>query len=257
VTLLSTKATELVGRPYTLITGAGSGFGRAIAQKLAPFRDLILSDVELPKIESTMHVCADPERHRVWVQDLNQVEAVSESLNSYLRSSEITVDQFVHSAGVFGVQLARSADITFTTKLFNVNVFAVSEIVRSLTQTTINKNTLRSMVFVSSINSRLGAKGFSVYSASKGALNSLMVSLAVELAPKVRVNTVAPSVIETDMNKQHFCDPAFVASMKASHPLGLGRAEDVAGAVEFLLSDRAKWITGQEIAVDGGRLASK
>jgi NAD(P)-dependent dehydrogenase (short-subunit alcohol dehydrogenase family) len=257
VTLLNINATDLVGQTYTLITGAGSGFGRAIAQKLAPVRDLILSDIDIGKVESTLAVCADPERHMVWAQDLNRVETVSESLNSYLRSREINVDQFIHSAGVFGVQLVRAADIAFTTKLFNVNLFAVIEIVKSLTQTAINKGALRSIVLVSSINSRLGAKGFSVYAASKGALNSLSISLAVELAPRIRVNTVSPSVIETDMNKQHFCDPEFVALMKASHPLGLGRPEDVAGAVEFLLSDRAKWITGQEIVVDGGRLASK
>ena len=246
-----------MAQSYTLITGAGSGFGRAIAQKLAPVRNLILSDVDTEKIQSTLVVCANPERHIAWEQDLNQVETVSQSLTSFLGSRDINIDQFVHSAGVFGVQLVRAANIAFTTKLFNVNLFAVIEIVKSLTQTSINKGALRSVVLVSSINGRLGAKGFAAYAASKGALNSLAISLAIELAPRVRVNTVSPSVIETEMNKQHFNNPEFVARMKASHPLGLGNPEDVAGAVEFLLSDRAKWITGQDIAVDGGRLASK
>jgi NAD(P)-dependent dehydrogenase (short-subunit alcohol dehydrogenase family) len=121
----------------------------------------------------------------------------------------------------------------------------------------VNKGALRSITFISSTNSRLGANGYSAYAASKAALNALSLSLAVELGPAVRVNAVLPGIIETEMNKDHFANPEFAASMRATHPLGLGRPEDVADAVEFLASDRARWITGQEIVVDGGRSASK
>jgi NAD(P)-dependent dehydrogenase (short-subunit alcohol dehydrogenase family) len=55
------------------------------------------------------------------------------------------------------------------------------------------------------------------------------------------------------MTKQYFARPDFMASVQADYPLGLGRPEDVADAVEFLSSDRARWITGQEIVVDGGK----
>jgi len=59
------------------------------------------------------------------------------------------------------------------------------------------------------------------------------------------------------MNTELFADPDFVASTEATHPLGLGKPEDIADAIEFLSSDKARWITGQELAVDGGRLARK
>jgi NAD(P)-dependent dehydrogenase (short-subunit alcohol dehydrogenase family) len=59
------------------------------------------------------------------------------------------------------------------------------------------------------------------------------------------------------MNREEFSKPEFVASIKAMHPLGLGRSDDVADAVEFLISDRARWISGHELVVDGGRLAGK
>jgi NAD(P)-dependent dehydrogenase (short-subunit alcohol dehydrogenase family) len=85
----------------------------------------------------------------------------------------------------------------------------------------------------------------------------MTLSLAAELAPMVRVNSVLPGTVSTGMNTELFADPNFVAATEASHPLGLGRPEDIAEAVEFLSSDSARWITGQELAVDGGRLARK
>ena len=77
----------------------------------------------------------------------------------------------------------------------------------------------------------------------------MSLSLAVELAPKVRVNAVLPGIIETQMTQEYFTNTDFVAY----YPLGFGRPEDVADMVEFLISDRARWITGQEFVVDGGR----
>ena len=139
------------------------------------------------------------------------------------------------------------------TRLFNVNLFSAMEIIRPLTQKRVNQGALRTITFISSISPRVGASGYFAYGASKGAVNAFSLALAVELAPAVRVNAVLPGIIGTEMNTEHFADAGFVEWVRATHPLGLGRPEDVAEAVEFLSSDRARWITGQEIVVDGGR----
>jgi NAD(P)-dependent dehydrogenase (short-subunit alcohol dehydrogenase family) len=238
---------------YTLITGATSGFGRSIALKLAPSRRLVIAGRNAEKLEALRSTCEAPERHLLWVQDLSQLEGIGEALTSLLIGKDIGIDHFIHSAGVLGIQYARAIDMAFVTRMFNINVFSAMEIIRPLVQKKVNKGALRSIILISSIASRVGAKGYSAYAASKGAVNALSLSLAVELAPSVRVNAVLPGIIGTEMNKEHFADPEFVAFVRATHPLGFGRPEDVADAVEFLASDRARWITGQEIVVDGGR----
>jgi len=242
---------------YTLITGAASGFGRCIAQKLAPTRKLVLADIHADKLDAVRRGCANPDQHRMWVRDLNRLGGIGDDLGSWLTEQKIAVGHFVHSAGLFGIQFARANDMAFVNRLFNVNVFSAMEIIRPLVSKRINQGALRSITFISAIGSKLGGKGYAVYAASKGAVNAMSLSLAVELAPAVRVNAVLPGTIETEMNRDHFANTDFVASIKSLHPLGLGRAEDVADAVEFLSSDRARWITGQEIAVDGGRSARK
>ncbi|HVU07777.1 MAG TPA: SDR family oxidoreductase [Verrucomicrobiae bacterium] len=246
-----------MGETCTLITGAASGFGRNIAQRLAASRRLLLADLNSERLEMTRNACDNPERHFLWVRDLSQLNGIGDELATLLAAKEIYIDHFVHSAGVFGVQLARANEMTFVDRLFSVNLFSAMEIIRPLVQKRVNKGALRSITFISSINSRLGASGYYAYAASKGAVNALSLNLAVELSPTVRVNSILPSVVGTEMNEELFDNPEFVASMRASHPLGLGRSEDIADAVEFLISDRARWITGQEIVVDGGRTASK
>ena len=94
-----------------------------------------------------------------------------------------------------------------------------------------------------------------VYHVSKAALIHLTRQLALELAPKVRVNSVAPGIVRTRLSEALWKDDeAHVADLT---PLGrIGAPEDVAGAVAFLASDRASWITGETLVIDGGQILS-
>lgn len=240
---------------FTLITGAASGFGRSIAGKLAPSKRLVLSDLDAETLGAVRNACAKPEQHLLWPRDLNR--GVGEEFASFLAKENICIEHFIHSAGVFGLQFPRAHDMAFVSRIFNVNLFSAIELIRTLSQKKTNGGALRTITIISSVGTRVGAPGQYVYAASKGAVNGLCLALAIELAPAVRINTVLPSYIESGMNRDQFAQPDFVASIKAMHPLGLGRIEDVADAVEFLMSDRARWITGHELVVDGGRLAGK
>ncbi|MGD0088161.1 MAG: SDR family oxidoreductase [Verrucomicrobiota bacterium] len=245
-----------MGEPYTLITGASSGFGRSIALKLAPHRSLILVGRNGGSLEAVRSAGANPERHLLWVRDLSRLEGIADELTSLLAAKNIGIEHFIHSAGITGDQLVRAVETEFVTKVFNVNFFSALEIIRPLAQRRVNKGALRTITFVSSISSKLGGKGYSVYCASKGALDALARALAVELGPAVRVNSVLPGIVETGMTKQYFTNPDFLAAVQATYPLGFGRPEDIADAVEFLSSERARWITGQELIVDGGKSSS-
>lgn len=245
-----------MGESCTLITGASSGLGRSIAQRLAPHGRLILVGRNAEALEAVRKTCAAPERHLLWIRDLSRLEGLTDELISLLTAKNVRVEHFIHSAGITGGQLIRAVDMAVVTRVFNVNLFSALEIIHSLVQKRVNQETLRSITFISSISSKLGSKGFSVYCASKGALDALTRSLAVELAPAVRVNAVLPGTVETGMTKQLFTNPDFVSSLQANYPLGVGRPEDVADAVEFLCSDRARWITGQDLVVDGGKSIS-
>ena len=80
-----------------------------------------------------------------------------------------------------------------------------------------------------------------------------MRSLAVELAPRVRVNSVLPGGVRTAMTEHMYQDENLIERMAADYPLGLGEVKDIYMAVKFLLSDEARWVTGQQFTVDGGR----
>ena len=147
------------------------------------------------------------------------------------------------------INVADSDDIDYT---FSVNVFAPFAIVQTLASRRENASALESAVFVSSAISQRGAKGHVLYGASKAALDGLMRSLAVELAPKVRVNSVLPGFLRTPMNEALFASSDLAERTLRRCPLGAGAPKNVAEAVRFLLSEHAAWITGQTLTVDGG-----
>jgi 3-oxoacyl-[acyl-carrier protein] reductase len=108
-----------------------------------------------------------------------------------------------------------------------------------------------SIVNIASIAGLAAAPGIAFYGVTKGALVTLTLQLAAELAPGIRVNAVAPAVIKTDFARALYENDEAAAG--AQYPLKrLGTVEDVSGPVAFLLSEDAAWITGQTIVIDGG-----
>jgi NAD(P)-dependent dehydrogenase (short-subunit alcohol dehydrogenase family) len=115
-----------------------------------------------------------------------------------------------------------------------------------------------SLMTISSQMGHVGAPLRTVYCATKHAVEGLTKAAAVELAPHgIRVNTIAPTFIETEMTKPMLADPAFAADVLRKIPLGhLGQPEDVASAAVFLASDASRMVTGTSLVVDGGWTAS-
>jgi NAD(P)-dependent dehydrogenase (short-subunit alcohol dehydrogenase family) len=239
--------------PHTLITGCTSGIGRAIAETLATDHRLVLAARSEAKANELLAGLPNADQHRLWIHDLAEPEGLEASLTEFMQRADVPIAGFVHAAGIFEVQAARSVELASVHRQFNVNVFSATEIIRQLVRQKINHGALRTITLTSSINTRIGAKGFSVYAATKGALVSLARSLAVELAPAVRVNCVCPGAIETPGTQSLFADAAIREAMRSSSPLGVGSPSDIANAVAFLISEKARWITGQEMIVDGGR----
>src|SRR5579863_7329364 len=241
------------GEGYLLITGASSGIGGAMAIELSGKHRLMLSGRDVARLQQTLSNCRSPEKHLIWRYDLSNVDDIVSGLGEFLAEHDAHVSGYVHSAGLLNILPFRSLTPAMIMDAFRTNVFSAMEVIRALTKKKINKQQLKAVVFISSIASKFGAKGFSAYSASKGALDALMKSLAVELAPGIRVNSVLPGALQTPMTDSMFDDPELVAKFEQTYPLGIGQPLDVINAVEFLLSDKARWITGQQIIVDGGR----
>lgn len=235
---------------FTLITGASSALGQSIALRLAGSRSLILHGRSIDTLERVRERCPSPANHRLWLCDFKHADQIESSFSSVLASNGATVSALVHCAGVAPLQPMRLADLALIEQTMRVNFTSVALLVSLLTRRKINHDALRSIIFLSSIASRSGVSGFNLYSASKGALDALMRSLAVELAPTVRVNSVLPGGLPPKQG--HPAAEEIAAAIKAATPLGLGSVEDVSGTVEFLLSDNARWITGQQLVVDGG-----
>lgn len=237
---------------FTLVSGASSPIGTAIAQRLAPVRRLILHGRNHAKLTATRDSCANREQHLLWEHDLAVTGEIAASLRGLFDEREVLVNAFVHCAGVLQLGAFRLMSPRQESDLFAVNLFSAMEIVRVLRRQKPNRASLTEVVFISSGASLFGEKGNAAYTATKGALDSFMKSLAVELAPSGRANSILPGMLEGGMSDLTRRNVEYEDVIKANYPLGLGRAWDVATAAEFLLSDQSRWITGQQIPVDGG-----
>lgn len=235
---------------YTLITGATSDIGKQICATLETAgHSLLMTDLDEGALLEARSGLQHPEKHRILPLDLSEVEQVEGLLSDYLVKEGLYVSNAVFAAGIFAVKPLKMANYAFVKKNFDIALFSIFALTRVLTSKKFNADNLRGIVMISSVSAIMGTKGYSVYGAVKASMLGLMKSLAAELAPRVRVNAVLPGGIRTKTTN-------FMYEMQeAPNPrylLGDGEKTDISNMVEFLLSDKARWITGQEYIIDGG-----
>jgi len=237
---------------YILITGATSDIGIEIASHLKSNYNLILHGRDYNKLKSLQSKLNSNKKVILWTCDLNKTEIIQQNLKDLIEKNLIGIEKIIHAAGVVKILPFKHFKGEYYSEIFRVNFFSAVEIIQTCLLR-INQGKLNNILFISALFSKRGDRGNSMYSASKGAIDTLVKSLAVELAPDIRVNSILPGAIKTRMTNHLFLDDDFKSKILSNYPLGEGKPSDVANLVCFLISENSSWITGQNIFLDGGR----
>lgn len=240
-----------------MVTGASSGIGKGIAIYLSKLEANVIMLARNKERLEEVYSELSPGNHSYHILDLCNLDEI-ESMMECVCKDGLKLNGLVHSAGIsltMPLQYLKMSDLK---NIMSVNFYSFMELVKQFSKNKFHEND-SSIVAISSISSKVGARGLSAYCASKGALESAVRSMALDLAPKkIRINTVAPGMIKTqiyDALKEIVNNTDFEAELKKRQILGIGKPEDVANAVAFLLCDASKFITGTTIIVDGGYMA--
>jgi len=238
----------LVDGHRALVTGGGSGIGRAVARRLTE----------------------EGARVAVLDRDRERVDAVAAETGGVGRAVDVTepdalreaVDQVVAELGGLSIVHANAGIGTMNAigdmsakewgSIIDVNLNGVFHTVHAALPHLVANGDGR-IVCTSSISGVRPAEGEAAYAAAKAGVAAFTASLAMEYAPVVRANAVAPGMISTSLTAPLLATPGIVERMVAKTPAArIGEPEDVADVVLFLVSDLARFVTGQNITVDGG-----
>jgi len=230
-----------------IVSGAYSGLGKAIAEMfLKEGAKVVLSDVkEISDLKS--------DQARFFKTDVSKAAEVK-SLIDYAVKEFGGLDIFVNNAGIGLTGEITSLEDETWEKVISVNLNGVFYGLRAAAVYMKNNKIKGSIINMASILGKVGFRGAGAYCAAKGGVNQLTRTAALELAPVgIRVNSIAPGFIKTEMTKGIQEDEASNNMINNSTPLGyMGDSEDIAFAAVYLASNESKYVTGSVLYVDGG-----
>lgn len=230
-----------------LVTGASSGIGKEIAIKLNSLgANVIITGRNEERLNETkdlmIYNLGTPVE--TYSCDLSKEDEIKKMVTELPK-----LDGIVFCAGVVEYYPIKFISPQKINNIFSVNLN--SQIL--LTQQLIKNKKIKpngSLVYISSIASKIGVAGTALYATSKAGLNGFVKVTASELAnQKIRANSICPGIIQTPMTEKA---KNVNDDLAKNYPLGLGETIDVVGPCIFLLSDASKWVTGTELIVDGG-----
>jgi NAD(P)-dependent dehydrogenase (short-subunit alcohol dehydrogenase family) len=248
--LTPTPSFRLDGK-RALVTGAGRGIGLAAASALADAgAHVTLAARTVDELEdAALAICARGQRAAVLPLDVRDVEATQKAI-----AAQEPFDILVNNAGTN--RPAPFIEVTVEDYDFvtNLNVRAAYFVAQAVARKLIEVRTPGSIINMSSQMGHVGGARRTVYCASKHAMEGFTKAMAIELAPhRIRVNTIAPTFIETPMTRPFFENEAFRKDTLNRIKLGrLGHLEDLTGAIVYLASDASALMTGSSMVIDGG-----
>jgi 3-oxoacyl-[acyl-carrier protein] reductase len=244
---------DLSGRTV-LVTGGSRGIGAAAARSFARagadvFVHHRASALEANRVAEDVRAAG----RRAWVvaADLGE-EGAATRIAAAVAAATSRLDILVHNAGIWTHGRVESMSLDVWRETMRVNLDAVFELTQALLPM-LRRSEHAAIVIVTSTAAQRGEADHSHYAASKGALVAWTKSLAIELAPRVRVNSVAPGWVATEMVEREMQQPARRFEIETAIPRGrVATPEEIAGPIVFLASDLAAHITGEILNVNGG-----
>ena len=247
-----------------VITGASSGIGRYTAITLSKYSDysLILTGRNKSELELTSKMCLNPDNVTTVVMDLNQLfETENQNRWIELMSSKQNLFALIHNAAIYETASVYLNDLVKQKKLwdktFQTNLLT-PVMLTELLWPYLQKSSKSSVINISSTLGLKPVANTAAYSALKAALNNWTQTLAIEGAPyNIRANVICPGIVDTPIHPFHFKPEEEKSKIKKSLAElqllnRIGEPTDIAQMIEFLISDKAEWITGSTFTVDGG-----
>ena len=234
-----------------LVTGASGGIGKAIAIELSSSgADLCLTGRNKSELENLQKIIG--RNCQIIISDLSDSQGIS-NLADQAQDIMGQIDILVNNAGITKDNLFMRMSEDDWNEVININLNSIFKLTKQLIKGMVKRRYGR-IINITSVIGVAGGAGQSNYSASKAGIISMSKSLAQEVGSRsVTVNSIAPGFIETNMTAE-LSDDRKEDILRSISVGRLGKPDDIAGAVCFLASDKASYITGQTIHINGGML---
>ena len=225
-------------RKNILIVGGSSGIGLSLVKQLQSDHNLIVANRSNEALNglSVEFIPYDAENGEL------EVAKLPETLNG-----------LVYCPGTINLRPFKGLRPEVFTRDFSINVMGAIKTLQAVLGRLQNSEVPTSVVFFSTVAVQTGMPFHSSVATAKGALEGLSRSLAAELAPKIRFNVLAPSLVDTPLAEKFLNNDTKKSNAEARHPLQrIGSSDEIARMVAFLLGDQSSWMTAQTITIDGG-----